>query len=164
MSSSPLPCYIFTDVVPCFNHHLCIASGVRVLFAVRKYCTVGNTLLMQGCTADQCATPQVGFWDGSVAVVRLQPGTAPPPSTPVALQGQGAAPACKSADRALQHDMVLLVHFQVDATALRAVAWCSPQVICIPPPQILPPTPPHNLTFSCCCTRYWPWAEKAAAS
>ncbi|KAL3157576.1 hypothetical protein ABBQ32_012027 [Trebouxia sp. C0010 RCD-2024] len=70
----------------------------------------------------------VGFWDGSVAVVRLQPGTAPTPATPVALQGQGQAPAGKGADRALQHDMVLLVHFQVDATALRAVAWCSPQV------------------------------------
>lgn len=107
---------------------------MRSLFTLSIYCTIGSILLMQGCTADQYATLQVGFWDGSVAVVRLQPGTAPTPATPVALQGQGQAPAGKGADRALQHDMVLLVHFQVDATALRAVAWCSPQVIDIPLP------------------------------
>ena len=95
---------------------------------------------MQDCTADQCAASQVGFWDGSVAVVRLQPSTAPPPPTTATLQGQGTLPAGKSADRALQHDMVLLVHFQVDATALRGVAWCSPEVNRAPPPPT-PPTP-----------------------
>ena len=76
---------------------------------------------------------QVGFWDGSVAVVRLQPSTGSTASGTTASEGQAASPAGISSHRELQHDMVVLTHFQVDPTPLRAVAWCPPQVN--PPPS-----------------------------
>ena len=82
---------------------------------------------------------QVGFWDGSVAVVRLQPG-ATPSTTTAALEEEGVAAAGSNPSRSPQHDMVLLTHFQVDPSPLRAVAWCPPQVI----PRLTPPPPPHT--------------------
>ena len=83
---------------------------------------------------------QVGFWDGSVAVVRLQPSISPLPNTTAAPEEEPEASAGSSPDRELQHDMVLLTHFQVDPSPLRAVAWCPPQVAS--PPPLPPPTPP----------------------
>ena len=83
---------------------------------------------------------QVGFWDGSVAVVRLQPGSAPLPSTTAAPGEEGVPLVRNSPDREIQHDMVLLTHFQVDPSPLRAVAWCPPQVKTLPPPPSSMPT------------------------
>lgn len=77
---------------------------------------------------------QVGFWDGSVAVVRLQPSTSSSPSTSAAPEEDPVQSAGSIPDREVQHDMVLLTHFQVDPSPLRAVAWCPPQVKPIPPP------------------------------
>ena len=78
---------------------------------------------------------QVGFWDGSLAVLRLQPSLAP--STP-------GSPSLQASQlrRKAQHDMVVLTHFQVEPTPLRAVAWC--------PPQVIQPLPPHPC-LSCPC-------------
>ncbi len=75
---------------------------------------------------------QVGFWDGSLAVVRLQPSSAP--STPDLPSLQASQEA--QLHRKAQHDMVVLTHFQVEPTPLRAVAWCPPQVIQLPSPPL----------------------------
>ena len=85
--------------------------------------------------------PQVGFWDGSVAVVRLQPGSPLLPSTIAVPQEELVQSVGSSSERELQHDMVLLTHFQVDPSPLRAVAWCPPQVKPCPPPPLNPPLP-----------------------
>ena len=91
---------------------------------------------------------QVGFWDGSVAVVRLQPSTAPSPPTPAVPEEEQVASAGSGPDRELQRDMVLLTHFQVDPLPLRAVAWCPPQVNPAPPlPSPLPCPPPLRQPF-----------------
>ncbi len=75
---------------------------------------------------------QVGFWDGSLAIVRLQPSSAPSTPDSPSLQASQEAQLCRKA----QHDMVVLTHFQVEPTPLRAVAWCPPQVIQLPPPPM----------------------------
>ncbi|DBB09914.1 TPA: hypothetical protein ACH3X3_001521 [Trebouxia sp. C0006] len=66
----------------------------------------------------------VGFWDGSLAVVRLQPSSAPSTPDSPSLQSSQESQLRRKA----QHDMVVLTHFQVEPTPLRAVAWCPPQV------------------------------------
>ncbi len=75
---------------------------------------------------------QVGFWDGSLAVVRLQPSSAPSTPDLPSLQASRQAQLRRKA----QHDMVVLTHFQVEPTPLRAVAWCPPEVIQLPPPPL----------------------------
>ena len=111
-------------------------------------------LLLSSCHRSKAAhmtgvAPQVGFWDGSVAVVRLQPGTALLPSTTAVLEEEGAAAAGSNPCRSPQHDMVLLTHFQVDPSPLRAVAWCPPQVNPLsPPPLSARPPPPLPLSSS----------------
>ena len=65
---------------------------------------------------------QVGFWDGTVAVIRLQPSDAAA-AVELSDQTQGA-----SQDVPQQHGMVVLSHFQVEPLPIRAVAWCPPQV------------------------------------
>lgn len=75
---------------------------------------------------------QVGCWDGSLAVVRLQPNSAPSTPDLSSLQTSQQAQLCRKA----QHDMVVLSHFQAEPTPLRAVAWCPPQVIQLPPPPL----------------------------
>lgn len=91
---------------------------------------------------------QVGFWDGSVAVVRLQPGTAPSPSTTAALEEEGGAAAGSDPNRGLQHDMVLLTHFQVDPSPLRAVAWWGDAA------GRPPLTPPCLATYACLLSKH----------
>ena len=116
------------------------------------------TLGVSACTAQLWANItakirmqlQIGFWDGSVAVVRLEPSKGPPPSGPVPSLGQDAATA---SGRAVQRDMVVLTHFQVDPTPLRAVAWIPPQVqmfvpfLCFQSPADVTLCPPTLSSF-----------------
>ena len=66
---------------------------------------------------------QVGFWDGTVAVIRLQPNDSTAAAIESSDQPQGAPQ-----DVPQQHGMVVLSHFQVEPLPIRAVAWCPPQV------------------------------------
>ena len=101
-------------------------------FYAERFLGPARCLLVQGIfrQAHNCffskrhLLQQVGFWDGSVAVVRLQP-TTPTSNTHIS-SPQGSQQAGQL--REAQHDMVVLTHFQVDPTPLRAVAWCPPQV------------------------------------
>ena len=66
---------------------------------------------------------QVGCWDGTVAVIRLQPSVTQPHHQ----QEQGSSSEPEKPKQPLQHDMVVLTHFQADPLPIRAVAWCPTQ-------------------------------------
>lgn len=66
---------------------------------------------------------QVGCWDGTVAVVRLQPSATPGNGQSTRDMGSQQA----QSDSPLQHDMVVLTHFQADPLPIRAIAWCPSQ-------------------------------------
>lgn len=122
MSSSP----IFASAV---SRHGCI-KVLHVPLAPKA--SVSQSGVLQRCglaqnqapEGQQCFAVQVGFWDGSVAVIRLQPSTAQATTHLPRSQASRQTSSCRDA----QHDMVVLSHYQVDPTPLRAVAWCPPQV------------------------------------